>query len=86
MEEDTGAGGGYAACTSSGTCNNGVRKYFDEVFNESFMVDTRLIVSPMRLPFSSSPNLCPRRAVRRFPPRKTLGPRRCRLFVIWSEE
>ena len=55
MEEDTGAGGGYAACTWSGTCNNGVRKYFDEVFNESFMVDTRLIVSPMRLPFFLEP-------------------------------
>ena len=50
---------------------------FDGVFTKIFMVDTRLVDSPMRLPFSSSPNLCPRCTVRRFPPREILGPRRC---------
>ena len=50
MEEDAGVGGRYAACTWSGTCNNRVRRYFDGVFTESFMVDTRMVISPMRCP------------------------------------
>ena len=50
-EEDAGAGGRYAACTWSGACNDGVRRYFDGVFTESFMVDTQLVIYPMRFPF-----------------------------------
>ena len=55
---------------------------FDGVFAEIFMVDTRLVDSPMRLPFSSSPNLCPRCIVRRFPPCETLGTLRCWFLTI----